>query len=186
MSNESNCKQGHAWTEENTYIRTNGRRRCRACQREWERTHGTERNRKWRKDNPEKVRARHHKYHIDNIDKWRKHRLQSKYGITPEDYDKMLEAQRGVCAICRNKPGKTRFPVDHNHETGKIRGLLCTPCNLALGGLNDSHETLVAAEIYLSQDAPRTGLKIDFGLPEGFVSPSTPHPSMGGNKLKGK
>lgn len=54
------------------------------------------------------------------------------YGITIEDYDRMLEEQGGLCAICRNPPITYRLAVDHDHDTGAVRGLLCPPCNRAL------------------------------------------------------
>lgn len=59
--------------------------------------------------------------------------LRRKFGITPEDYATMLEAQGGVCLICQAPPKKHRLAVDHDHATGAIRGLLCSKCNSALG-----------------------------------------------------
>lgn len=56
-------------------------------------------------------------------------RLQRLYGITAAQYDQMLEAQGGVCAVCGKPPGKTRLNVDHDHKTGLVRGLLCWTCN---------------------------------------------------------
>lgn len=66
--------------------------------------------------------------------------LKSKFGITLEQYDEMFENQNGVCAICGlvDATGR-RLAVDHNHETGKIRGLLCVGCNARLGTLE--HKT---------------------------------------------
>ena len=65
----------------------------------------------------------------------RKGKLKQKYNITLKDYDKMLETQGGVCAICStDKPGVgfNHFLVDHDHKTGKVRGLLCNICNIIL------------------------------------------------------
>lgn len=56
-------------------------------------------------------------------------RLQRLYGITAAQYDEMLEAQDGKCAVCRKPPGKQRLNVDHDHKTGLVRGLLCWTCN---------------------------------------------------------
>ena len=53
-------------------------------------------------------------------------------GLSVEDYDAMLAAQGGVCAICGNPPKTRRLDVDHDHKTGKVRGLLCHRCNRAL------------------------------------------------------
>ena len=63
----------------------------------------------------------------------RKSNLKRLYGLTIEDYDGMLIAQNGVCAICKEGPSEFRLAVDHNHETGAIRGLLCNSCNVRLG-----------------------------------------------------
>lgn len=73
-----------------------------------------------------------------------------KYGITPEQYNSMLQAQGGVCAICK-LPCKTyeRLGVDHCHETKKIRGLLCLECNRGIGALKDDPALLDAAAAYL-------------------------------------
>lgn len=68
--------------------------------------------------------------------------LKKKYGITFEEYDKINKKQKGLCAICglpeksRNRYGKKRLAVDHNHQTNKVRGLLCRNCNLGIGLLN--------------------------------------------------
>jgi hypothetical protein len=56
------------------------------------------------------------------------------FGITQAQYDEMLIQQEGVCAICRRpQSGRNRLAVDHDHNTGKVRGLLCSMCNAALG-----------------------------------------------------
>lgn len=81
----------------------------------------------------------------------RKAHLKWKYGITPEQYDKMLATQGGVCAICMKDGSDSRgysMHVDHCHDTGKVRGLLCHRCNTALGNLG-SPELLIAALRYL-------------------------------------
>ena len=79
-------------------------------------------------------------------------RLKHKYGITGEQYAEMLEAQGGVCAICgRECQSRNRLAVDHCHETGKVRGLLCAHCNRALGMLGDSVNVLTAAVRYLER-----------------------------------
>lgn len=80
----------------------------------------------------------------------------AKFGLTPGQYAKMLEAQDGLCAICRQPPGTHRLAVDHDHSTGQIRGLLCAPCNVALGGFHDDPARLRSAIAYLerSRDLP--------------------------------
>lgn len=81
----------------------------------------------------------------------RNNRLQYNYGITIEQYDQMLQSQGGVCKICGTATpgGMGRFVVDHNHKTGKVRGLLCNRCNTKLGGVEDK-EFLQRALEYLS------------------------------------
>jgi hypothetical protein len=59
--------------------------------------------------------------------------LREKYGITLEQYNELLDEQRGKCALCRKPPRKRFLAVDHDHETGAVRGLLCTPCNTTMG-----------------------------------------------------
>lgn len=61
-----------------------------------------------------------------------------KYGITGDEYDYLYAAQDGRCAICRRATGKARrLAVDHDHQTGQVRGLLCSPCNYQLIGRYD-------------------------------------------------
>ena len=78
--------------------------------------------------------------------------LRNKYGITLDFYDKLLEKQNYVCAICNltNNNGY-KLCVDHCHTTGKIRGLLCHTCNTALGKFKDNEELLINAIKYLKK-----------------------------------
>jgi hypothetical protein len=81
--------------------------------------------------------------------------LKHKYGITIADYERMLEAQGGRCDICRtddpgqNQESRYSFHVDHCHETGVVRGLLCDRCNRGLGFFFDNADRLSAAVLYL-------------------------------------
>lgn len=59
--------------------------------------------------------------------------LKRNYGLTLQSYAEMLEQQNGSCVLCHRKPGKRPLHVDHNHLTGKVRGLLCHQCNWYLG-----------------------------------------------------
>ena len=88
----------------------------------------------------------------------RKRNLNHYYGICEDEYQAMFEAQGGKCAICGEiETGMTKgvlrqnLTVDHDHETGKIRGLLCMACNLALGGFKDRIENLANAIDYLME-----------------------------------
>lgn len=83
---------------------------------------------RWRKNNPEKMRSNH---------------LKREYNISLEGYNKILQDQENKCAICNIHKddlggGRVNLDVDHCHETGKIRGLLCPNCNKALGLLKDN------------------------------------------------
>lgn len=76
--------------------------------------------------------------------------LARKYGMTASDYAKALEAQGGVCALCGgvNSDGKRIF-VDHSHETGKVRALLCRLCNLAIGSMREDPALMRRAADYV-------------------------------------
>jgi Autographiviridae endonuclease VII len=87
----------------------------------------------------------------------RSHHLKKHFGITLEQYQKMLSEQKGLCAVC-GKPETVRdkksneirwLSVDHNHETGEIRKLLCNNCNVAMGHVGDSIEHLKQLIRYL-------------------------------------
>jgi hypothetical protein len=87
----------------------------------------------------------------------RQYDLMKSYGITVDEYNKLLESQSGVCSICKTtKPSsdasrKKFFSVDHCHHTGKIRGLLCDCCNRALGLFKDNAEVMKEAIKYLEK-----------------------------------
>jgi len=87
-------------------------------------------------------------------------RLKRLYGITVSDYDRMLVEQLGGCAICGSTDVKHRkytrkkvvaFAVDHDHTTGKVRGLLCNHCNRAVGLINDNPHIAARMANYLSR-----------------------------------
>lgn len=79
--------------------------------------------------------------------------LRKKYGISLYDYNRMLESQKGCCAICGGvAPGRYGvFAVDHDHDTGEIRALLCDHCNVGLGNFHEDKELLTAAIQYLEK-----------------------------------
>jgi hypothetical protein len=76
--------------------------------------------------------------------------LKRRYGITPEQYQKMLDRQGGICAICGRPPKTLRLSVDHDHRTGRVRGLLCYQCNKYFVGKNNL-ETARQVARYLEQ-----------------------------------
>lgn len=105
-----------------------------------------ERVRDWADANPEKVKA-----------KARAGALRRKYGLTVEEYESLLEGQGGACALCGVKPEGRRLLVDHDHETNRVRGLLCTRCNSALAQFGDTVDGLQRAVEYVQ---PQRRLKV--------------------------
>ena len=97
-------------------------------------------------------KARRRAYYEANKEELRARRqfeyLQRCYGLTRADYEALLAAQGGVCPLCGKRSEKT-LCVDHCHETGTIRGLLCRQCNFALGCFTDSQAAMMAALAYL-------------------------------------
>ena len=94
------------------------------------------------------------KYNNKNRENYRKHRLKTKYNITIEQYNFMLEKQNGCCNICKKHQDELKniLAVDHDHATGKIRGLLCMKCNRALGAYNDNIDILLNAIEHLKSN----------------------------------
>lgn len=79
------------------------------------------------------------------------HQKKYKYGITEDEYLNMFSVQDNKCAICGKSFEETKAFVDHDHKTGKVRGLLCTKCNSVLGMADDNTEILNKAIKYLSE-----------------------------------
>lgn len=111
----------------------------------------------WRTKNKDKVKVIRERYTQNNKEKLRdrdrKYDLKYLYDITLEQYNNILDDQGKVCAICGvDDPGggKGNFHIDHDHNTGKIRGLLCNRCNMMLGYAKDSIKTLLKATEYLN------------------------------------
>jgi hypothetical protein len=87
------------------------------------------------------------------IDRERAGWLKRVYDITVDEYEAMLNKQGGMCAICGASEGARRLHVDHDHNTGKLRGILCGNCNRGLGQFNDSPEKLMLAYSYLKDNS---------------------------------
>jgi DNA-directed RNA polymerase subunit RPC12/RpoP len=84
------------------------------------------------------------RYRKNNPDYERRKQYKRRYRLSIEDISKMLEKQNYQCAICgksfdMSKPPRIRFNIDHNHKTGKVRGILCLFCNFALGFYEGTH-----------------------------------------------
>lgn len=94
-------------------------------------------------------------------------RLRQRYGVSLEDFEKVLEAQGNVCAVCRK--GDKVFCLDHNHKTLKWRGVVCLNCNLrVIGGARDNDELLVNAAVYVTNNPT------DIIFPDGFYLAKNP------------
>lgn len=111
--------------------------------------------RKWRAANKERSAEINRKCYLKNKSRFRMEKKEKMYGLSSGDYNKMLEAQGGVCAIC-HKPetatygGKVKMlAVDHDHATGKVRGLLCQKHNHMIGSAEDNVLVLESAINYL-------------------------------------
>ncbi len=119
------------------------------------------RNAKWRKENPQGYLQAAARYRHENPDKLKEYRLKTRFGLTLEDYNKMMALQNNCCAICgeeetarHNFSNNTqRLAVDHCHVTGKIRGLLCMDCNRGLGKFHDDPNRIEKAIEYLKRHA---------------------------------
>lgn len=121
--------------------------------------------------NKEKIRLRGLKYRAENAEyikakkadhfqrnkkviqeRWNKQVLRYRFGITPQQYDKMLSDQGGVCKICKKfrlTKAQGRMGVDHCHKTGKLRGILCDWCNVGIAKFEDNESFLIEAITYL-------------------------------------
>ena len=109
-------------------------------------------NKRYREENKEKIAS--HKLAVKESD--RAHNILKIYGLEKKEYDEMLKKQNGKCAICgKDSVRKNRniaLSIDHDHETGKVRGLLCTKCNNALAFARDDVEILEKASKYLLEN----------------------------------
>lgn len=115
-----------------------------------------ERQRKYRQDHPERVAAgKRRAYSQSSKIGYRDRNLRRRYGITYDQLVQLHTEQGGVCAICGDaltvEPGEQRYAahVDHDHATGKVRGLLCNFCNRGLGYFLDDAARLRAAAVYI-------------------------------------
>jgi len=115
-----------------------------------------EKAKKYRDDNKDMLREKHRNDYYANKSRYndqsRRQRLRDRFGLTIEEYNTLLDSQNGLCKICGEKKlakNQTRMGVDHCHDTGTIRGILCNNCNTALGYFNDSVDLLSNAIKYI-------------------------------------
>lgn len=139
--------QGFDWMKVTSSGKMTIRSKCMECRQKA--------TREWNDANREHVRARDTawRHKKPNRKEWAKNQnLRHFFGITLADYNAMFVAQGGRCAICRtDEPGgkHNTLVVDHDHATGKIRGLLCNSCNNGLGRFKDDPLKLRMAVVYL-------------------------------------
>jgi recombination endonuclease VII len=135
---KTHCKRGHLLEGDNVkqLFNPNGTkagRKCMECNRIL--------HRKWYHADSELRCSKVRQYRKDNPDAVKNARLKRDFGITLDQYKKILETQEGQCALCGStEPGRKDrfFAVDHCHITGKVRALLCLTCNVALGAAKDN------------------------------------------------
>jgi len=119
----------------------------------------TNRTRARLKSDPEFKRAWYKKQYQAKKRYWARHpearrrekrnaHLKTRYGMNQVQYEALFEAQRGCCAICRTKAARI-LDIDHDHQTGEVRGLLCKDCNIGIGRFKDQPERLESAIRYL-------------------------------------
>lgn len=113
-----------------------------------------------RRENPETakvIRDYQARYRAENAETLRHKERERKFGITRQKYADLFHSQNGVCAICFKPETATRkgvikaLAVDHDHQTGEVRGLLCSDCNTGIGKLKDDPEVLRNAADYLER-----------------------------------
>jgi hypothetical protein len=110
--------------------------------------------RKNRTTNREEWNAKMRAYQRKNRDKYYEYNAANRFGVTRSEIQ-AINATASVCEICGNPPnGKKRLAIDHDHDTGKLRGMLCHTCNLGLGAFKDNEVLLHKAFFYLMKHKP--------------------------------
>lgn len=108
-------------------------------------------------NNSDERKAKMREYYQQNKDKWRHKHIEKTYGITVEDYNKMLTEQSNSCYTCGvhvDSAGKNGLVIDHCHTSGKVRSLLCSNCNSALGLVNEDINRMKKLIEYLEKHNP--------------------------------
>ena len=151
MKQCASCKIFKHISAFSVYSSGNPKKRCKPCQNiiEQKRRHkrlATE------PGHAAVLRKRANKWSAKNRKKLQGYKLKYKFGITASQRNKMIHEQNGLCAICDEDLSTSfRVSVDHNHKTGKVRGILCNNCNLGLGIFRDSIELIQKAQTYLEK-----------------------------------
>ena len=129
------------------------RQKKKEYRKKWNRENKEQRleyNREFYKRHTLKMRSRSRIFYYKNREKELDRMRLSKYGITGDEFRKIIKEQNNQCPICMRST-KKNLSVDHNHSTGKIRGIICNDCNLAVANAGDSPKILRALAIYLEK-----------------------------------
>tara|TARA_B100001741_G_scaffold171727_1_gene141746 strand:- start:43 stop:534 length:492 start_codon:yes stop_codon:yes gene_type:complete len=114
-----------------------------------------ETHKRYREENKEHLKEYRDEWHKSNDGKRTAYNLK-RYGLSVADYMDMTATQQGLCAICGNECVRNKkLCVDHNHETGEVRELLCSKCNIGIGQFNDDPDLLKKAVRYLRRHSMR-------------------------------
>ena len=163
----SYCGRGHEWTPDNVYVTPHGNRQCRICK--------LEANRAWSKGQPMNAPLTHCRQgHLLTPEKtrvssrgsrscktcqdqrqmaqyWAAGGAAARHGLTAGEHERLWIGQNRQCAICdKSLSSLADGVIDHDHTTGRARGILCTNCNTAIGKLGDSPVRLARAIAYLN------------------------------------
>lgn len=124
------CKEGEPKVGFYKSSRDGSQSLCKGCAKEYGRV--------WQKNNRSKNQGYCQRYYKDNKHKWRERDYQRKYGMSIQEVNALIASQNGQCPICEI-PFKSQklMSLDHDHTTGKVRQMLCSKCNTALGLLNE-------------------------------------------------
>ena len=141
------CKRGHARTPENTFNRPCGRRECKPCTQQ--------RIKAARARDPERFRKQaRNRYAVNpkikrnlTLARWRRLGI----NLTWEEHEALLQTQRSLCALCNKPLGETTPYPDHDHVTGKVRGLVHSKCNSVIGFADDDPILLRQAADYVER-----------------------------------
>jgi len=119
-------------------------------------------HKKWQLNNPDKVRAASERSNAKwrSSGKYRTWYLKRYYNLSTEEYEKLLEQQNNLCGICGKNLSEVSPCVDHEHETGRVRGLLCRRCNSGIGHFSDDPELIRKAIVYVRSVQQRGEQKV--------------------------
>jgi Recombination endonuclease VII len=134
LPKKTHCKRGHPLSGDNLYVSPQGIRYCRLC--------STARTQRWYQKQDPLLRRQAHRESL-----WKFYGIKN---FTTEDYNRLLMQQNQLCALCgKLNTEKKPFVPDHDHLTGRVRGLIHDSCNRLLGAAGDSADRLEEAALYL-------------------------------------